>query len=59
MECGAIAQVCMHADVPFRAFKIISDVAGSGSTFEQYKSNLKLCFNTLERELENIVKSSK
>ena len=59
MECGAIAQVCMHADVPFRAFKIISDVAGSGSTSEQYKSNLKLCFNTLERELENIVKSSK
>ncbi|MDE7453735.1 MAG: 5'-methylthioadenosine/S-adenosylhomocysteine nucleosidase, partial [Clostridia bacterium] len=40
MEGAAIAQVCMHAKVPCRAFKIISDLAGSGSTTEQYLSNL-------------------
>lgn len=57
MECGAIAQVCMHCGVKCYAFKIISDLAGSGSTTEQYLNNLKLCFDTLQRELKNIVKS--
>ena len=55
MECGAIAQVCMHAKVKCLAYKIISDLAGSGSTTEQYLCNLSLCFSTLERELENII----
>ena len=54
MEGGAIAQVCMHAQVPFFSFKIISDSAGSGSTTEQYLKNLSLCFCTLERELQNV-----
>ncbi len=54
MEGAAIAQVCMHAKVPFRSFKIISDIAGSGSTTEQYLKNLSLCFETLTRELQNI-----
>lgn len=54
MEGGAIAQVCMHAGVKCRSYKIISDIAGSGSTTEQYLSNLSLCFKTLERELKNI-----
>ncbi|MDE6001675.1 MAG: 5'-methylthioadenosine/S-adenosylhomocysteine nucleosidase [Clostridia bacterium] len=54
MECGAIAQVCMHAGVKCYAYKIISDVAGSGSTTEQYIKNLSLCFETLKRELKNI-----
>lgn len=54
MEGGAIAQVCLHADVKCYAFKIISDIAGSGSTIEQYTNNLSLCFKTLERELKNI-----
>ena len=58
MECGAIAQVCMHAGVKCYAYKIISDVAGSGSTTEQYLNNLSLCFKTLERELENIAKET-
>lgn len=57
MEGGAIAQVCMHAEVPCYGFKIISDLAGSGSTAEQYFSNLSLCFKTFERELKNIITS--
>ena len=59
MECGAVAQVCMHAKVKCYAFKIISDLAGSGKTYEQYKNNLKTCFKTLSLELENIVKTVK
>ena len=59
MECGAVAQVCMHAKVKCYAFKIISDLAGSGSTVEQYRNNLKICFKTLSLELENIIKSVK
>lgn len=55
MECGAVAQVCMHANIPCHAFKIISDLAGSDSTFEQYKNNLKLCFETLTNELKNVI----
>ena len=54
MEGGAIAQACMHANIPCLSFKIISDAAGSGSTTEQYLSNLALCFKTLESELVNI-----
>lgn len=55
MECGAIAQVCMHANVPCYSYKIISDLAGSGSTTDQYLKNLSLCFKTLERELKKII----
>jgi len=57
MECGAVAQVCMHAGVKCRAFKIISDLAGSGSTTEQYLKNLSLCFKTLEGELKKIAET--
>ena len=59
MECGAVAQVCMHAKVKCYAFKIVSDLAGSGSTVEQYRNNLKICFKTLSLELENILKAVK
>ena len=59
MECGAVAQVAMHAKVKFCAFKIISDLAGSGSTVEQYKNNLQICFKALKEELETILKSVK
>ena len=55
MECGAVAQVCMHAGLPCFAYKIISDLAGSGSTSEQYFKNLSLCFETLKREIKSIV----
>ena len=59
MECAAVAQVCMHAKIKCYAFKIISDLAESGSTTEQYKNNLKICFESLSLELENIIKSVK
>lgn len=55
MEGGAVAQVCMHAKVPCFEYKIISDLAGSGSTTEQYLNNLSLCFETLSREIKKIV----
>lgn len=54
MELGAIAQTCMHAGVKCVAFKIISDLAGSGSTTEQYLKNLTLCFTTLEKNLKEL-----
>lgn len=57
MEGGAIAQACMHARVKCCSFKIISDLAGSGSTTEQYLKNLGLCEQALSRELENIIRS--
>lgn len=55
MECGAIAQVCMHAGVKCLSFKIISDLAGSGSTTEQYLKNLALCAENLKKQLQNIM----
>ncbi len=55
MELGAIAQVCILSRVPCRALKIISDVAGSGSTTEQYAKNLDTCFVSLKNNLEKIV----
>lgn len=54
MECAAIAQVCAHEGVPLYSYKIISDIAGSGSTTEQYLKNLSVCFETLKNELEKI-----
>jgi adenosylhomocysteine nucleosidase len=56
MECGAIAQVCMHAKIKCRSYKIISDLAGSGSTTEQYLKNLKVCFENLSTKLEKLVR---
>ncbi len=55
MEGAAVAQVCMHAKVELRAYKVISDLAGSGSTTEQYMKNLAVCADTIKRELKNIV----
>lgn len=55
MEGGAVAQVCLRAGVPCFEFKIISDVAGSGSTTEQYLKNLAVCAQTLESEIGNLV----
>lgn len=48
MECAAIAQACMHAGAELYAFKAISDVAGSGSTTEQFMKNLKACNGALK-----------
>lgn len=54
MEGGAIAQVCRHANVPFASFKAISDVAGTGSTTEQFKENLALCAKNMGGVIEKI-----
>lgn len=55
MELGAIAQVCILAGVECRSFKIISDLAGSGSTTEQYRENLGICFASLRANLKKII----
>lgn len=54
MECGAIAQACIHAGVKLYSFKAISDVAGSGSTTEQYRRNLEMCLQKLTRAIPGI-----
>ena len=51
MEGGAIAQACVHAGIPFYSFKAISDVAGSGSTTEQYIKNTALCADNLKHSI--------
>lgn len=58
MELGAIAQVCMHAGVKCYSFKAISDLAGSGSTTEQFVKNLETCSVTITNTLEKIVKAT-
>lgn len=54
MEGGAIAHVCAHAGIPCYSFKAISDVAGLGSTTEQFLHNLELCSVKLGEETEKI-----
>ena len=54
MEGGAIAHVCRHAGIPLYSFKAISDVAGAGSTTEQFVRNLALCAEKMKTEAENI-----
>lgn len=54
MEGGAIAQICAHADVPCYSFKAISDVAGSGSTTEQFSANLSACTDRLKEQITRI-----
>lgn len=57
MEGGAIAHVCRHANVPCYSFKAISDVAGAGSTTQQFAVNLAMCAKNLSAEIENIFKA--
>lgn len=59
MELGAIAHVCRHANVPCYSFKAISDVAGSGSTTEQFLVNLKRCIAVLKENVEKIFNAVK
>ena len=51
MECGAIVQACIHAGIAVYSFKAISDVAGSGSTTEQFTRNLALCAERLKADI--------
>ena len=57
MEGGAIAHVCKHAGIPCYSFKAISDVAGSGSTTEQFLNNLHACTVKLNNEIKDIFKA--
>ncbi len=56
MECAAMAQACAHAGVKLYSFKAISDVAGSGSTTEQYLKNLERCNARLKEAVPAIFK---
>lgn len=47
MEGAAIAHVACRAGVKFRSIKSVSDVAGSGSTTDQYLANLKIALASL------------
>lgn len=47
MEGAAIAHVAYRAGVKFRSIKSVSDVAGSGSTTDQYLANLKIALSSL------------
>lgn len=59
MEGGAIAHVCRHASIPCFAFKAISDVAGLGSTGEQFVSNLNKCAEKLRGEVADVFNAVK
>lgn len=54
MECGAIVQTALAAQVPMYAFKAISDLAGSGSTTEQYLVNKDKALVRLKADLPAI-----
>ena len=54
MEGCAIVQAALCADIPVYAFKAISDVAGSGSTTEQYLQNRDRALQNLKEQLPRI-----
>ena len=57
MEGGAIVQVAYAAQLPVYALKAISDVAGSGSTTEQYLTNKDKALANLKATLPLIFES--
>ncbi len=54
MEGGAIAQVALSAKIPFYSVKAISDVAGQGSTTEQFLQNTNKALQNLKSRLYTI-----
>ncbi len=54
MEGGAIVQVAFSAQLPVFSFKAISDVAGSGSTTEQFLKNTASALLNLKSYLPQI-----
>lgn len=57
MEGAAIAHVAYRAGVKFRSIKSVSDVAGSGSTTDQYLSNLKIALSSLSAAIPAFFKA--
>ena len=51
MEGGAIVQVALASNIPVYSVKAISDVAGSGSTTEQYFANKDKALQNLKQAL--------
>ena len=54
MEGGAIVQAALSMQLPVYSFKAISDVAGSGSTTEQYLTNKNKALDNLKAVLPNV-----
>ncbi len=54
MEGGAIVQAALAAKLPVYAVKAISDVAGSGSTTEQFLTHLRVALENLQKILPAI-----
>ncbi len=54
MEGGAILHACVRAGVKCYSFKAISDLAGSGSTTEQFLQNLNRCNEALKEAVPAI-----
>ncbi len=54
MECGAIVQAAYAAELPVYSVKAISDVAGSGSTTEQFLENKDKALENLKKLLPDI-----
>jgi nucleoside phosphorylase len=54
MEGTAIVQVAYSAQLPVYSLKAISDVAGSGSTTEQYLTNRDKALQNLKSQLPDI-----
>jgi adenosylhomocysteine nucleosidase len=56
MEGGAVAQVACEAKIPVYLAKAISDVAGSGSTTDQYLLNRARALDNLKAALPELFK---
>lgn len=54
MEGGAIVQTALAANIPIYSLKAISDVAGAGSTTEQYLQNRATALENLKGMLEEV-----
>lgn len=54
MEGGAIVQAALAMQLPVHSFKAISDVAGSGSTTEQFLTNKNKALENLKAVLPDI-----
>lgn len=57
MEGAAMVHAAIHAGVPVYMFKCISDIAGSGSTTEQFLENMRLCSANLTAQMQRIMES--